>query len=196
MLSRNRYNGRVIRCPMCGGSLVGRRPQTLTCSPRCRVALHRAGGAVVPREMLLAKRWIRYSDAERKVPLNARTGRGASVTSPRSWSTFGDAIRSDHGVGLGFVLGDGFGCYDLDHVLVDREPVETASAFLARRPEAYVEVSPSGDGLHVWGWADEAPGYRRIIDGIHVERYSVDRYITVTLDVFRDGQLVDLDPAL
>jgi len=86
------------------------------------------------------------------------------------------------------VLGGGIACLDLDHCLTDGRPDQRALDVLARVPGAYVEVSPSGDGLHVWGTAPERPGRRR--DG--VEAYSVGRYITVTGRAFRRGGLPDL----
>ncbi|WP_228506202.1 hypothetical protein [Frigoribacterium sp. VKM Ac-2530] len=96
------------------------------------------------------------------------------------------------GSGLGFVLGDGVGCIDLDHCLVDGVPTSAAGEVLRAYPGNYVEVSPSGDGLHIWGTADPAPGTRRVEDGLAIERYSTGRYITVTGNVFRAGTLLPL----
>jgi len=124
---------------------------------------------------------------DRKRPVTT-AGAPASSTDPATWATYTAAKRSKVGDGLGYVLGDGIGCLDLDHCLVDGKPNELAREVLARLPGAYVEISPSGDGLHVWGTAPEQPG--RVRDG--VEAYSVGRYITVTGRVFRPGGLVDL----
>jgi len=43
-------------------------------------------------------------------------------------------------------------------------------------PTTYVEVSPSGDGLHVWGFATVDKGRRS--GGVEV--YGSGRYITIT----------------
>lgn len=77
------------------------------------------------------------------------------------------------------MLGGGLGCYDLDHV-TDAEVRD----FLATVPEPvlYVERSMSGDGVHVFIEAPEGPGWRRVIDGISVERYTRQRFIRVTGD--------------
>jgi primase-polymerase (primpol)-like protein len=99
------------------------------------------------------------------------------------------AKASTVGAGLGFVLGDGVGCIDLDHCLVNGVPTDAATEVLAAYPGNYVEVSPSGDGLHIWGSAEPEPGTRRVEDGLSVERYSTGRYITVTGSVFRAGTL-------
>lgn len=140
--------------------------------------------------MTSAGRWVRR-DA-RKVPLTT-TGTSASSTDPATWSTHAEAAASSAGVGLGFVLGDGFACIDLDHCLVDGVPTEAAKVFLEQYPRHHVEVSPSGDGLHIWGTAEPGPG-RKVTqpDGLHVERYSHARYITVTGQVFQRGQLLPL----
>ena len=79
-------------------------------------------------------------------------------------------------------------CIDIDHCLVDGVPDARAREVLDRCPGAYVEVSPSGDGLHVWGLAPERPGRRTG----RFEVYSVGRFVTVTGRVFRPGRLVDL----
>lgn len=162
----------------------------MTCSTRCRVALHRLGAGALPPALVRADRWIRYT--ERKVPLDARTGRAASSTDSSTWSPYAVAARSEHGVGIGFCLGDGFAAIDLDHCLVDGRPTDAALAFLADYPEHYVEVSPSGEGLHILGYAPEAPGTRRREHGLAVERYSRERYVTVTGTIYQRGDLLPL----
>lgn len=124
----------------------------------------------------------------RKRPITV-DGRPASSTDPRTWSTYREAARATVGDGLGFVLGDGIACLDLDNCLDERgRPDARARAILDRVPDAYVEISPSGRGLHIWGVAPEQPGRRRIA----YEAYSTGRYITVTGNVYQPGRLVDL----
>lgn len=121
---------------------------------------------------------MRYS--VKKVPLQV-SGANASSTDASTWSSFAEASQSDAGVGLGFVLnGDGIGCYDLDHCFVDGAPSAEAVEFIKAIKPFYVEVSPSGDGLHAWVYAEKAQGFRRRIDGLNVEFYTHARYLTVT----------------
>ena len=181
-----RYNGRVrITCGHCGVEFVaaatGRNPRY--CSGRCRVAAHRARPRI-PTELTSRDRWVRHW---KKRPITVE-GKAASSTNPATWASYAAVTRSSRGHGIGFVLGDAIACLDLDHCLVNGVPNDRAREVLARVPGAYVEVSPSGDGLHVWGLAAPQRGQRR--NG--VESYSVGRYITVTGDVFRAGRLVDL----
>lgn len=177
----------VPLCEHCRGPLpLLARADARHCSTRCRVAAHRAAKRP-PAELTASRRWVRHST--RKVPLTV-AGAAASSTDPATWATYAEARRSRVGAGLGCVLtGDGIVCLDLDHCLDARgRPNALARSVLARVPDAYVEISPSGDGLHVWGTAPEQPG--RMRDGI--EAYSVGRYITITGNIYRPGKLVDL----
>lgn len=131
---------------------------------------------------------VRRNGAPTKMPLTV-TGRPASSTDPATWSTHRAAERARIGDGIGFVLGDGIACLDLDGCLDDQgRPNELAREILAATEGAYVEVSPSGRGLHIWGTAAPQPG--RKYPGVEV--YSTGRYITVTRNVYRSGGLVDL----
>lgn len=78
------------------------------------------------------------------------------------------------------MLGDGIGCFDLDHCLTGSILSRSAEAFLRNTPPTYVEVSPSGTGLHAWGLLPEGPGTRRKVGQLSIERYSRSRYITIT----------------
>lgn len=122
---------------------------------------------------------MRFS--ERKVPLTV-TGRAASSTDAATWSSYREAFASNAGAGLGFVLnGDGIVCVDLDGCLTaGGELTATAQRVLRLAGETYVEVSPSGRGLHVWGRAEVDRGRKLTVDGGPVELYPHGRYITVT----------------
>lgn len=80
----------------------------------------------------------------------------------------------------------------MDHCLNNGQPSTAAKEIIARYPNNYIETSPSGDGLHIWGLLPEQPGTKRIVNGVHVETYSVARYITVTGNVFQPGELLPL----
>ncbi|MBP2341111.1 hypothetical protein JOF41_007365 [Saccharothrix coeruleofusca] len=158
------------RCDRCGKPLAVRaRKGTRFCSTRCRVAAHRNK---IPVELRERPRWVRHTAA--KVPLTA-DGRAASSTDPTTWSTY---EQVQHHQRKGLVLnGDGLVCIDLDHCLVDGRPTGRAAEILAALPDTYIEVSPSGDGLHVWGYARVGAG-RKLPGGVEV--YGTGRYITIT----------------
>ena len=118
--------------------------------------------------------------------------RAASVIDPNTWTDHEAVKGSTIGAGMGFVLnGDGLACIDLDHCLIDGKPTEAAQRLLDRFPTAWVEVSPSGTGLHVWGSAKAQPGRRTVIDGLNVEFYTRERYLTVTGDTYRAGGVTE-----
>lgn len=151
------------------------------CSTRCRVASHRvrhAGASPLPAALRDCARWVRHDAAKR--PLTVQ-GRGASSTNARTWATYAAAHASTVGDGIGFVLnGDGIVCLDLDHCITDDGIAPWAAAVLANTPATYVEVSPSGSGLHVWGTGDVPAGRVLAVDGGRVEVYGASRYLTVT----------------
>jgi len=203
-------------CRVCGEGLAepkrGRKPSY--CGSRCRVAAHRererierftnrlpvavpvAGFVpVVPVELTSLDRWVRHKD---KRPM-AVGGWWCSVTDSSHWSPFVDAVKSPHGDGIGFVLnGDGIVCVDLDDCVVDGVVSREASEFVDALGVTYSEFSPSGNGLHVWGFGFMDKGTRFTANGLKVEAYPAGRYITVTGDPYRPGALgvVDFERAL
>lgn len=151
------------------------------CSSACRQGAYRQRSRPLPAEMTGTPRWIRR-DAN-KVPLTVFGG-AASVTDPRTWAPFEKARKSRVGVGLGFVLGDGIGCIDLDHAVKGGKVADWAKAIIdEHRSNAFlIERSMSGEGVHVFLPMAEGPG-RKIRDGVrNVEIYSRARYIAVTGD--------------
>lgn len=138
--------------------------------------------------MTSQRRWVRRS--KRKMPLTVE-GAAASSTDPGTWTTHAAAKRSRVGAGLGFVLaGDGIVCVDLDHCIdASGRLAGWARRILDRMPATFVEVSPSGTGLHIFGRGWVGRG-RRIRSGDRsVEVYDRGRYIAVT------GQRFEAAPA-
>lgn len=104
-------------------------------------------------------------------------GSPASSTDPSTWSTYAEVRASSAGDGFGVMLGRGLGCYDLDHVTP-----EGAHAFVSTitEPVIWAEWSMSGSGVHVFVNAPEEKGWKRVVDGLSVERYTRQRFIRVT----------------
>ncbi|MFF7365631.1 bifunctional DNA primase/polymerase [Streptomyces sp. NPDC008125] len=166
-------------CEHCEGPMpITARRHARFCAPRCRAAAARRR-QTVPAELTRRPRWIRHTS--RKVPLTVG-GSVASSTDSSTWSRYGEAVRSTAGVGLGFVLdGDGLVCLDLDHCLgPDGSPLPWAQTILDAAGPTWVEVSRSGDGLHVWGRGKLTTGRRITFNGGSVELYADGRYIAVT----------------
>ena len=146
--------------------------------------------AAVPAELRARARWVRWTITRdgRKLPLQARTNRAASSTDARTWTDYDTAAASNVGRGLGYVLGDGIGCIDLDDCF-DAEGALSplAERVLGANPGAWVERSQSGRGLHVWGYLPEGRGRRTK----EIEVYSVGRYIALG-ETYRPGGLTPL----
>lgn len=167
--------------------MTTRRADARTCSSTCRNRVARARRRTpVPPRMTAARRWVRWTLRRRgashtKVPLTVH-GRLASSTRSEAWSSHDAARRARHGDGIGFVLGDGVGCYDLDNALHRGQLTDWARTALAEIPEPvlYTEVSQSGRGLHVFVSAPAGRGSVREVGGGRLERYTTGRYIAMT----------------
>lgn len=131
-----------------------------------------------------------------KVPVMPR-GSSASSTDPKTWSTFAAAcagvVQSSSSLGIsgvGFVLcaADPYVCIDLDHALDDAgELAPWALDVLEGVPPTYLEVSPSGRGLHAWVRGELPPGWRKHAG---VEIYASGRFLTVTGAAFRAKEII------
>ncbi|AVH95863.1 DNA primase [Streptomyces sp. WAC00288] len=170
-------------CEHCSSPLpLMARQHARYCDTRCRSKAFRAKKNACPVELTTRDRWVRR--AEDKRPLTV-AGMAASSTDPRTWSTHKSAAASTAGVGLGFVLSDedDIVCLDLDHCIntLTGRLAPWAAAILRDAGTTYVEVSPSDDGLHIWGRATVRQGRRiRRPDGTAVEIYGTGRYIAMT----------------
>lgn len=164
------------------------------CSTSCRVMAARARKRVgtspemqVPARLSRCNRWVRYSAD--KVPLTA-SGQAASATDPTTWAPFRAACESTAGTGLGVVLtGDGTVCIDIDHCLTNGQPDANTAAWLATLPPTYIEISPSGKGLHVWGMGPVLTSrkFRRTL--ARGEVIGARKYVTVTGERFGGAPL-------
>lgn len=166
------------RCAYCSGPLNLARAGAKFCSQKCGTYYRRR---TLPKALTLKDRWVTRN--ERKVPLDPRTGRYASVSDPSTWGTYKEAKASPHGVGLGFVLtgDDDISCIDLDGVLVDGVMAPGVRELIDATPDVFmVEISQSGRGLHLWAHGANGAGTKRTENGLSVERYSMGRYVAVT----------------
>lgn len=187
-------------CEQCGRPLkvakTGRPPRF--CNQVCRQRAHRAraNAPIAPSEMTSLRRWVQWRPVRRggrwtKLPTTV-AGAPASSTNPATWTSFEEAV-SDPKRRIGFVLGDGIGCIDLDHCLIDGHLTEGAAEILSMLPATWVEVSPSGDGLHIWGRFSKEGRSVGSFMGQPVEIYTRGRYITVTGQRFKDAPVVLAD---
>lgn len=180
----------------------GRGRRRRYCSPACKMRARRREEAMPPSEMMMQDRWVRWkrirrADRVTKMPVQV-DGTPASSTDPDTWNGYPPVADSTVGDGMGFVLGDGYACIDLDHCYDRRNHLaDWAKLLVGLAPKTFIEISPSGDGLHIWGRCAPRPGIR-LRDGMNVEAYSAGRYITVTGRPYKSSArtLADITPLM
>jgi hypothetical protein len=121
-----------------------------------------------------------------KQPFTPGTLAPADVSDPETWGAFAEAVAAvvagdAKGVGFVFAPTDPYFGIDLDKCVDSRTRALTSAAEeIVRRFGTYVEVSPSGTGLHLIGRGVLPSGGKRR-GGIEV--YDRGRYFTITGDV-------------
>lgn len=155
----------------------------------------------LPSELVAIDRWVCWRDIKgRKIPYDAKAlNSAASSTNPSTWASYQEALtayderlgHSDAFTGIGFVLnGDGICGVDIDHCVDSQGPSKASLELLEHLGAGYVEISPSGHGLRAFGYAPGlAQGCKGMYDGLHLELYSSDRYLTLTGNVIKRGGL-------
>ncbi len=151
--------------------------------------------SAMPPALCQLPRWVVWKG--QKIPFCAtQLNSPASVTDPDTWASFDQAqtaFEEGGWAGVGFVLnGDGLVGVDLDKCVHEGEPQPAALSLLERVGCEYIELSPSGTGLRGFGYGDNITGRRGQLDGINVELYSSQRYLTVTGHAIKRGPLVPL----
>lgn len=120
----------------------------------------------LPSEILAHPRWVAWDGTRKpdgkldKTPINPRTGANAMSNTPSTWGTFDEAaecaLHTPRAGGVGYVLTES------DFIVLDIDKVLGKNAGGAIAPgltqflvdigicSTYAEVSPSGNGLHVF----------------------------------------------
>ena len=142
--------------------------------------------------------WRRENDT--KVPYSIQ-GHRASSTNSKHWSHY-DSLKR-HGIndfsGIGFVFTDkdDLVFIDMDHVL-NSDGSFKESCFWAKeltgRLNSYTEISPSGDGLHIFVHGQlptQIKNKTKFSDGSALEVYASGRYSTVTENVVNNQNTVN-----
>ena len=142
----------------------------------------------IPIELQQQNCWLVHKS---KKPFNALTGQPGAQTDPSSWVSYGQAVVAwqnfDYS-GLGFNPGGSpYTVLDLDKCIT---PWGCANAFatsiLARLPDCYTELSPSGTGLHIFIEGKVPRNTKNLAAGI--EFFSLrSHYVTMTGNVW-DGR--------
>ena len=145
----------------------------------------------IPEQLTERPQWVCWRVVERegkkptKVPYTPGTERRASSTDLMSWRTYWEALDAYEageppydGIGFCFCSADPFVAVDLDDC---RNPETGGIAPWAQKiadsfTEAYVEVSPSGTGIHIIACGVLKEGVKTK----NVEMYGQDRFFTIS----------------
>ena len=162
---------------------------------------HRPKQYTFPAELLLLCQWVcwKFLGAERRKTPYQVSGIEAKSNTPSTWASYEDVLkalskRSSGYEGPGFVFSkeDPYVGIDLDDCLnPDGSPKPWVGTILARFPDTYWEISPSGKGLKGWirGKLPGAGiGRTKFHDG-GVEIYDQGRFFTITGNVYADAPL-------
>jgi putative DNA primase/helicase len=145
----------------------------------------------IPRAMRELPHWVIWRNEPgsqgraTKVPYIVGSRRRASSTDPHTWATMDAAAEAmSDADGLGFCIqGSGVIFIDLDHC-IDPATGEIApwAKQIVSEIASYTEVSPSGQGLHIYtaGELPSGPRVKEIPFNARLEIYDSGRYSTVT----------------
>lgn len=160
----------------------------------------------LPHELKLLRQWALSEDDKAPRSTNGTSTFNISVTDPKYFLTFTEALHYSKlfGLNLGFILqaDDPFTCIDLD--IIDQEsqvrkgqPVDPSKWTtqvnhnrywsMVQHFKSYSEFSKYGKGIHIWVKGSIGAGMRR--DGIEV--YSQERYIVCTGNTLTNLPLAD-----
>ena len=136
----------------------------------------------VPEALRAVPQWLAYraisvlkpdgSTKLNKIPVNPRTGRNGKSNDPATWGTFAEACEFVRalpdgtlgGLGYAFTPGAGITAIDLDHCLGEDGELHPAAAELIAAFDSWTEMSPSGNGVHIW--------IRGTLEGVTSAKYA------------------------
>ena len=158
----------------------------------------------IPSELKTSSKWVLWKRNRegKKPPYSAATGKAVDITDPDAGSSFEQAINVLQKLGrfdgIGYILdGSGLVGIDIDDCTSDQESLSDAFEFLQKIECKYIELSPSGKGLHGLGLCEEIVSAKiGVYKSAKVEIYSNKRYLTMTGRLIpglsENGQIVEM----
>src|SRR5262245_6078280 len=132
--------------------------------------LPKALAPLIERPQWCVWRWTQKPDGKwQKPPFMApEPDRHASTNDPSTWTDYATAlatVQAGTADGLTYILtaDDPFGAFDLDHCrcLVTHSIDVWAQNYLQAAVNTYQEITPSGEGVRIWGFADGGPLHKK-----------------------------------
>lgn len=125
--------------------------------------------------------WVNWRiDDGRKVPIDPKTGRYASVSDPSTWASYEVAASTGGNIGYILTKNDPYFFVDIDKCAnPDGTWSPIAVELCGMFQGAYIEVSQSGRGIHIIGTGARAPHACKNI-ALGIELYTEGRMISFT----------------
>ena len=131
--------------------------------------LPRALAPLIERRQWCVWRWTQKPDGSWQKPpfMATQPDRHASTNDPNTWTDYPTAlaaVQAGHADGLSYVLtkDDPFGAIHLDHCRDKLCSIDVwAQNFMQAAVNTYQEVTPSGEGVRIWGFVDDDPLNRK-----------------------------------
>lgn len=121
-----------------------------------------------------------------KLPMSPHTGQVVSAHDPSAWTSAEHACQvamawgPSYGVAFVFTTADPFWFVDIDSCRrPDGSWSEVAQEIAAMFPGAAMEISQSGNGLHIFG-CGTAPPHRKKNEALKIEFYTEARFVALT----------------
>lgn len=165
----------------------------------------------IPEALKALPQWVGWKREEvggkcRKPPCNLN-GKRINPIAPDNWTDFAEAAAAIEeaelleenildGIGFSIADSDPFTCIDIDHCLNAEGVPDSFTRGIIERFNSYTEISPGGDGVHIWIKGKWSGSPKPKIDGRQLEIYSENRYMTVTGIVLRTGEVEPRQEAL
>ena len=168
----------------------------------------------IPNEMKEVNRWCIYvlgdgqGHKRDKIPYSPITRHKISTTKPEEWASYETALKAYNSswnkpnIGLGFLLGDGWGCLDVDNIApneLNPQDIDNPAVYKALDLTGwgYSEISQSKTGIHCFfKLEDEPPKHHN--KNKEAEIYTSRRFIAMTGNKIQPDQpprtsFLDLD---
>ena len=135
-------------------------------------------------QFIVVKLVSRENGKTDKIPIHFNTGAAVSALEPANWidcttaHAVAAALGPGHGVGFVLTRADPFGCIDIDNCRTPSGWSPQAMEICQALPGSVVEVSQSGQGLHVW-FRGPIPEHACKNVALGLECYSELRFILI-----------------
>lgn len=132
--------------------------------------------------------WIIWTVRDnKKLPINPNTLAPTSAVDTASHMSAPDALAmaetlgEEYRVGFVFTESDPFFFLDIDHALEGGKWSDLATTLISAMPGAAIEISQSGEGLHIFGTGDCPPHACKNVQ-LGIELYTENRFVALTGD--------------